>query len=93
MHLVAPIQSRLDSLLRVTNALVLWLEERRQQGVHSQQASAGQRDIVLLNAAAALVVAGAAEGIEAGLELARASVASGGAAGALETLASVSHRA
>lgn len=47
-------------------------------------------DMVLLTAGAALVVAGAAPTIGAGIELAREAVASGRAAGALEELARVS---
>ncbi|MDR7866871.1 MAG: anthranilate phosphoribosyltransferase [Sporomusaceae bacterium] len=46
----------------------------------------GRRDIVLLNAAAALVVAGKAGGIREGLALAAASVDSGAALGRLEAL-------
>lgn len=50
-------------------------------------------DIVCLNAAAALVVGGAADDLAAGLELARASVGSGAAAGALDRLVAVSQAA
>ena len=46
----------------------------------------GRRDIVLLNAAAALVVAGKAGGIREGLALAAASIDSGAALGRLEAL-------
>lgn len=46
--------------------------------------SGPRREVVLLNAAAALEVAGKAETLEAGLELAAASIDSGAAAGALE---------
>ncbi len=48
------------------------------------------RDIVLLNAAAGIVVGGAAESLADGLELAARSVDSGAAAGTLERLASAS---
>ena len=51
------------------------------------------RDIVLLNAAAALVVAGAATSLEDGLGLAAASIDGGKAAAALDTLISVSRQA
>ena len=49
------------------------------------------RDIVLLNAAAALAVADKAESVEEALPLARESVSSGAAAGALEKLIEVSN--
>jgi len=49
------------------------------------------RDIVLLNAAAALAVAGNAADIASALPLARASIDSGAAAAALDTLVRVSH--
>jgi anthranilate phosphoribosyltransferase len=48
------------------------------------------RDIVVLNAAAALVVAGVAAGFAEGIEAAHASLAEGRAAAALEQLASLS---
>jgi anthranilate phosphoribosyltransferase len=51
------------------------------------------RDIVLLNAAAAIAVAGLAPDLVAGLEAARASVDSGAAAAVLERLAAVSQQA
>ena len=50
-----------------------------------------QRDVVLLNAAAAMVVGGLAEDITAGLELARASIDSGKARQALDRLVEVSN--
>ncbi|MGH9667062.1 MAG: anthranilate phosphoribosyltransferase, partial [Bryobacteraceae bacterium] len=46
-----------------------------------------QRDIVLVNAAAALVAAGRAAGVQEGMELARQSVDSGAAAAKVEQLA------
>jgi anthranilate phosphoribosyltransferase len=49
------------------------------------------RDIVLLNAAAALVVAEKAGDLPAGLELARAAIDSGAAAATLEKLIAASH--
>ena len=49
-----------------------------------------QRDVVLLNAAAALLVAGTVDRIQDGLELAAAAIDSGKAAGALESLRRVS---
>ena len=51
------------------------------------------RDIVLLNAAAALVVAGKVTDVAAGIEAAAESVDSGLAANALERLVSVSRSA
>lgn len=56
-------------------------------------ATGPHRDIVLLNAAAALVVADIADSIENGLGLAAASIDSGKAAAALDTLISVSQQA
>jgi anthranilate phosphoribosyltransferase len=50
--------------------------------------SGPRRDIVLLNAAAALVVAGVVEDLKEGLELAAKSVDSGAAMGALESMKS-----
>ena len=50
-----------------------------------------QRDVVLLNAAAAMVVGGLAEDITAGLDVARASIDSGKARHALERLVEVSN--
>ena len=50
-----------------------------------------QRDVVLFNAAAAMVVGGLAEDITAGLELARASIDSGKARQALDRLVEVSN--
>ncbi|MDA3029668.1 MAG: anthranilate phosphoribosyltransferase, partial [Actinomycetota bacterium] len=50
------------------------------------------RDIVILNAAAALVVADRAIDLAEGLELAVASIDSGSAAATLENLISVSNR-
>ena len=50
-----------------------------------------QRDVVLLNAAAAIVVGGLAEDITAGLEVARASIDSGKARQALDGLVEVSN--
>jgi anthranilate phosphoribosyltransferase len=49
-----------------------------------------RRDIVLLNAAAALWVAGAADGLAEGLSLARRSLEEGAAAGKLALLAAAS---
>ena len=49
-----------------------------------------QRDVVLLNAAAALLVAGTVDRIQDGLDLAAAAIDSGKAAGALESLRRVS---
>jgi anthranilate phosphoribosyltransferase len=57
-----------------------------------QGEAGGPRDIALLNAAAALTAAGAAAGIEEGLELARTSIDSGAAASRLEALVSYSAR-
>ena len=51
-----------------------------------------QRDIVLLNAAAAIVAGGKADSIETGLELAANSIDSGSALDKLETLKSVSNK-
>jgi anthranilate phosphoribosyltransferase len=48
------------------------------------------RDIVVLNAAAALVVAGIADDIDAGIDAARASIDGGGASKALDALVRVS---
>ncbi|HET9692537.1 MAG TPA: anthranilate phosphoribosyltransferase [Acidimicrobiales bacterium] len=56
-------------------------------------APGAHRDIVVLNAAAALVVAGVADGMAAGLEAAAASVDSGAAATALERLVAASRQA
>ena len=50
-----------------------------------------QRDVVLLNAAAAMVVGGLAEDITAGLEVARTSIDSGKARQALDRLVEVSN--
>jgi len=50
------------------------------------------RDIVVLNAAAGLVVAGAADALAEGVELARASIDGGGAAAALERLVALSNQ-
>ena len=50
-------------------------------------------DIVVLNAAAGLVVAGLADDLAAGVELARATLVDGGAAAALERLVTVSQAA
>ena len=50
-----------------------------------------QRDVVLLNAAAAIVVGGRAEDMSAGLEVARASIDSGKARQALDRLIEVSN--
>ena len=50
-----------------------------------------QRDVVLLNAAAAIVVGGLAEDITAGLEVARASIDSGKARQALDRLVEISN--
>ncbi|GAB4288717.1 MAG: hypothetical protein Kow0067_14400 [Coriobacteriia bacterium] len=53
---------------------------------------AGARDVVLMNAAAALVAAGAADDFAAGVVLARASIDTGAALGRLEALVTVSNR-
>jgi anthranilate phosphoribosyltransferase len=50
------------------------------------------RDIVVLNAAAGLVVAGAVDELADGVELARASIDGGGAAGSLERLVALSNQ-
>ena len=50
-----------------------------------------RRDVVLLNAAAGLYLAGKADSIEAGLAPAAQSIDRGAAADALETLVRVSH--
>ncbi|MGH7641489.1 MAG: anthranilate phosphoribosyltransferase [Candidatus Dormibacteria bacterium] len=77
------IRASLDDLrggdARTNAALVLAVL----QGEHSPQA-----DVVALNAALALMVAGAAESIDEGLVGARASIASGAALAALEALRS-----
>jgi len=56
----------------------------------------GQRgaraDLVLINAGAAIYAAGAADSIAAGVEAARAAIASGGASSALERYVRASHR-
>jgi anthranilate phosphoribosyltransferase len=56
-----------------------------------QNEPSAYRDIVLLNAGATLVVAGKAEDIGDGIELARASLANGAALSALEKLVAVSN--
>jgi anthranilate phosphoribosyltransferase len=66
----------------VTNAKLLRAVLGGEQGPH--------RDLVLLNAGAALTVAGIAADIESGVELARTSIDSGAADGALDTLVQVS---
>ena len=53
--------------------------------------SGARRDVVLLNAAAGLVVAGAVDDLEAGLDLAASSVDSGRAMAALERVVEVSN--
>ena len=53
--------------------------------------SGARRDIVLINAAAAIWVAGAAEGLEEGIELARRSIDSGAARERLEMLIAASN--
>lgn len=50
-----------------------------------------RRDVVLLNAAAALLVAGVASDLREGVERAGESIDSGRAAGALRLLARLSH--
>jgi anthranilate phosphoribosyltransferase len=50
------------------------------------------RDIISLNAGAALVVAGLSDDVEAGIAAARASIDSGAAVGALNRLVEVSQR-
>jgi anthranilate phosphoribosyltransferase len=63
---------------------------------HARRVLAGRNgahhDIVVLNAAAGLVVAGLADDLAAGIELARESIRSGAAAGALDRLADFSNR-
>jgi len=49
------------------------------------------RDIVLFNAAAAFIVAGRAEGLKEGVELAKASIGEGRAKAALDALIEASH--
>ncbi len=49
------------------------------------------RDIVLLNTAAALVVAGRADGLSAGVDLAAGAIQSGAAQGALDKLIEITH--
>jgi anthranilate phosphoribosyltransferase len=49
------------------------------------------RDVVCLNAAAGLVVAGLADDVKGGLDAARASLDDGSAAGALDRLVAVSN--
>ena len=61
------------------------------RSVLAGDAPAGCRDIVLLNAGAAVFVAGVADSIEHGLDMAREAVESGRATGALASLARVSH--
>lgn len=51
------------------------------------------RDVVLLNAAAALVVAGKAPDLRAGIDIGEASIDSGAAAAALDKLVAVSQAA
>ena len=51
------------------------------------------RDIVLLNAGAALFVAGAADTVRAGIGMAAGAIDSGAARGVLDRLVSVSNRA
>jgi anthranilate phosphoribosyltransferase len=62
---------------------------------HARQILAGEqgprRDVVCLNAAAGLVVAGIADDLAAGLEAARASIDSGRAAGVLDRLVETSN--
>ena len=53
--------------------------------------SGARRDIVLINAAAGIWVAGAAEGLEEGMELARRSIDSGAARERLELLIAASN--
>jgi anthranilate phosphoribosyltransferase len=66
----------------VTNAKLLRAVLGGEPGPH--------RDLVVLNAAAAMMVAGIASDIETGLDLARTSIDSGAADRALDTLVSVS---
>ncbi len=56
-------------------------------------AAGAYRDAVLLNSAAALLVAGAADSLKSGVEMARASIDSGTAKRAVETLARISQEA
>jgi len=56
-------------------------------------AAGAYRDAVLLNSAAALLVAGAADSLKSGVEMARASIDSGAAKRAVETLARISQEA
>jgi anthranilate phosphoribosyltransferase len=53
--------------------------------------SGARRDIVLINAAAAIWVAGASEGVAEGIELARRSIDSGAARERLELLIAASN--
>jgi anthranilate phosphoribosyltransferase len=66
----------------VTNAKLLRAVLEGEQGPH--------RDLVVLNAGAALMVAGIAADIGAGVDLARTSIDSGAAGGALDSLVRVS---
>ena len=56
-------------------------------------AAGAYRDAVLLNSAAALLVAGAADSLKSGVEMARASIDSGTAKRAVETLVRISQEA
>jgi anthranilate phosphoribosyltransferase len=58
----------------------------------SGEANGGKRDVVLLNAAAALVAGGAAESLSEGIQLATESLESGAALGKLEALIAYSER-
>jgi anthranilate phosphoribosyltransferase len=62
------------------------------RAVLENRGSAAQRDIVLLNAAAGIYVAGAAPSVMEGMTLARSSLSSGRALAKLELLAKLSNR-
>ena len=60
------------------------------RGVLSGEENGAKRDVVLLNAAAALLAAGVVEDVKAGLELARTVIADGGALAKLDSLVELS---
>ena len=68
-----------------TNAAIL-------RGVLSGETGGAKRDVVLLNAGAAIMAAGKADSIAAGIEIARESIDSGAAIGKLNDLISFSQR-
>jgi len=63
------------------------------QDIFSGRETGPRKDIVVLNAAAAIIAAGLAEDFQAGIELANSSIADGKAAACLEKLIEVSNRA